>query len=491
MKKIILLSVLLLLPTTSFAVATDATTAARIVQDALNASTTAIFNELSATAFKMLAIFMMMQWFIINFKSLISGAEVPAIFAKFLGFLAWGSVIYYVMDHGVTWLTDISNFFYERAGAVAGTSFSPGYVMEYGLTITADLLRAVDSAQGLLESLNPLPSIMTGFCAFVILLITGLIAFKIFMLLAETSIVIALAPFSFAFMGLSMLKEQGLVPFKYLISMAYRAMIYAAVIAAMGTLGAHISAVLQVLPTLDDVDIWTPIFAIVLGYGMLGALALRADSIAAMLSSGTSQITTGDASAVAAAAGAAGGSIAGKVLGSASAVAGGAAAAPKAMSEFMSHMTSGSGKTGQGFSTPQIGDAPIRAQTAPAPTPSSPAAKAMADAGSKATSGKAPENAVNAGVEALTAGKDKGAAMSAMMNHGATPHQAKAAVDAMRPDGDGTGAGIGGSSGKNSDSSPSSSGSGRGGIADSLANLDRHMSRDDKAVHVSMNVNAE
>jgi len=490
MKKLLLLSLFLFLPATSFAVAMDATTAAGIVQDALNISTKAIFNELTATAFKMLAIFMMMQWFITNFKNLMSGAEIKVIFAKVIAIIAWGGVVYYVMDHGVGWLTQISQFFYERASVVSGTSFSPGYVMEYGLTITANLLNAVGAAQGILGSLNPLPSIFTGFCSFVILLITGLIAFKIFMLLAETSIVIALAPMSFAFLGLNALREQGLVPFKYLISMMYRAMIYAAVIAAMGKLGTHIVSVLKMLPTLPGADIWTPIFSIVLGYGMLGALAMRADSIAAMLSSGTSQMSTGDASAVAAAAGAAGGQIGSKVLDYSSSAAGGAAATPKAMGDFMKEMTGGGGgKTSQSFITPQINDAPPKPQSAAAPAPTSPAGKAMADAGSKAVQGKVPESSINAGVDALASGKDNGSAMAAMINHGATPHQAKAAVDAMKPDGSGADAGIGGSSNNQNPSSPS--GSGRGGIADILANMDRHLSRDDKAVHVSMNVNTE
>lgn len=486
MKKLLLFSLWFLWPLTSFAVATDATTASKIVQDALSLSTTAIFNELATTAFKLLAIFMMIQWFVTNFKSLMSGAEIPTIIGKTGGFLAWGGVVYYVMDHGVNWLNQISQFFYGSAEAVAGAPFSPGYVMEFGLTITANLLNAVSDTQGILGSLNPLPSIMTGFCSFVILLITGLIAFKIFMLLAETSIVIALAPMSFAFLGLNALKEQGLVPFKYMISMAYRAMIYAAIIAAMGTLGAHIISVFKVLPTLPDTDIWTPIFAIVLGYGMLGALAMRADSIAAMLASGSSQMTTGDASAVAVSAAAAGGAVGGAVLGAAGMASGGVASVPKAMGDFMKEMTgAGGGKTGRSFSTPQLNNAPPMPRSSPAPAPSSPAGKAMADAGSKAAGGKAPEGAVNAGVDALGKGGSKGEAMAAMINHGATPNQAKAAVDAMRPDGDGTSAGIGGSAATN----PSAPG--RSGLTDKLAGMDRHLSRDDKATHVSMNVNAE
>lgn len=492
MKKILLFSLFLFWPLTSLAVATDATTASTIVQDALSLSTTAIFNELALTAFRMLAIFMMLQWFVTHFKALMSGSEISAMLGKTAGILAWGSAVYYVMDHGVGWLNQISKFFYGSAEAVAGAPFSPGYVMEFGLTITANLLNAVGDAQGILGSLNPLPSIMTGFCSFVILLITGLIAFKIFMLLAETSIVIALAPMSFAFLGLNALKEQGLVPFKYMISMAYRAMIYAAILAAMGTLGSHIVSVFKVLPTLSDADIWTPIFAVILGYGMLGALAMRADSIAAMLASGSSQMTSGDASAVAVGAAATGGAVGGAVLGAAGVAGGGVAAAPRAMSDFMKEMTGGGGGSGpRSFTTPQIADAPPpRATPAPAPAPASAAGKAMADAGSKATGGKAPEQALNAGVEALTQGKSKGEAMSEMMSNGADPRQAKNAVNAMKPDGDGQGAGQGAGIGGSS-ASPSAPGGSGNSMIDKLENLDRHLSRDDKATHVTMNPNAE
>lgn len=491
MIKILLFISALLLPSISIAAGTDSYAATTIVQDALNISTSSIANELQATAFKMLSLFMMLQWFITNFKTMMSGADIQTVLAKAFGLLAWGSVVFFAMDHAVSWLTQLSTFFYEKAGAVAGTSFSPGYVMEFGISTTASLLNAVDQAQGILESLNPLPAIMMGFCSFVILLITGLIAFKIFMLLAETTIVIALAPFSIAFAGLSALKEQGLVPFKYMISMAYRAMIYAAVVAVIGQMGAHITSVFSVVATLPEGDIWDPIFAIILGYGMIGALAFKADSIATMLASGTSQMTAGDAGAVATAAAAAGGAIGGGVLGAATTAAGGTTAAPKAMSEFISHMTSGdSGKAGQGFSTPQLNDAPPKPQSAPAPTPSSSADKAMADAGSKATGGKAPEGAVNAGVDALGKGGSKGEAMAAMINHGATPNQAKTAVDAMRPDGDEKGAGIGGSSPAENPSNPSSGVSGRS-LADSLESANRHLQRDDARVNVSMNVSAE
>lgn len=487
MKKILLFSLFFIFPLTSFAVAMDATTASTIVQDAINLSTTKIFDELSKTTFKLLAIFMMLQWFLTHFKSLMSGDEIHTILWKTGMMLAWGSVVYYLMDNGVDWLRGISGFFYGSAEAVAGAGFSPGYVMEFGLTITANLLNAVGDAQGILGSLNPLPSIMTGFCSFAILIITGLIAFKVFMLLAETSIVIALAPMSFAFLGLSAMKEQGLVPFKYLVSMAYRAMIYAAVIAAMGTLGGHIVAVLKVLPTLPDTDIWTPIFSIVLGYGMLGALAMRADSIAAMLASGSSQMSTGDASAVAVSAAAAGGAVGGAVLGAAGMASGGLANAPRSMSSFMAEMTGGSGAS-KPFTTPHIHDAPpLRSTPAPAPAPATAAGKAMADAGSKAAGGgRVPEQAINAGVEALTSGQEKGAAMAAMVDAGASPRQAKNAVNAMKPDGNTAGAGIGGSANQNS----APTGAGRGGLTESLANMDRHLSRDDKATHVSINLNA-
>lgn len=486
MKKILLFSLFLFWPLTSLAVATDATTASTIVQDALSLSTAAIFNELALTAFKMLAIFMMLQWFVTHFKALMSGSEIPALFGKTAGILAWGSAVYWVMDHGVDWLDQISKYFYGSAEAVAGAPFSPGYVMEFGLTITANLLSAVGDAQGILGSLNPLPSIMTGFCSFVVLLITGLISFKIFMLLAETSIVIALAPMSFAFLGLNALKEQGLVPFKYMISMAYRAMIYAAILAAMGTLGSHIVAVFKVIPTLPNADIWTPIFAVILGYGMLGALAMRADSIAAMLASGSSQMTTGDASAVAVSAAAAGGAVGGAVLGAAGVARGGVAAAPRAMSDFMKEMTGGGGAGPRSFNTPQISDAPPPKPTSTPPAPTSAAGMAMVDAGSKATGGKIQASALNAGVEVLEKGGSKGEAAAAMLDHGATPHQSTAAADAMKPDGDARGAGIGGSS-----ASPSAPGGSGSSMTDKLAALDRHLSRDDKATNVSMNPNAE
>lgn len=327
----------LLLPALSLA-ATPAVadpTSVTIVQTALKAATDGIFKDLQTTGIKLLGELLALQFVLTHLHLINKGVEIDGVIAKTLGSVLWAGFCVYVFQHGAPFMQGTVNYFLDKAGLLAGGHFTPGYPLNFGLALSNNLLLGLDNSQSILSSLNPFPAIMLGLVSVAILAISGVIAFKLFMLIAETQVVIALSPLSFAFLGLDALRDQGLAPFKYLVSMAYRAIILGAVIGAMATLGKSIDDVFANLPNLTNTSVWTPIFASVLGYGILGFFALRADSIAAMLSSGTSQMSTGDAASVGAVAGAA---AAAAVTGGASAL-GGAKAMAEAgitpMSDFM------------------------------------------------------------------------------------------------------------------------------------------------------------
>lgn len=54
------------------------------------------------------------------------------------------------------------DFFFAKAGMLAGGTFTPGYPLNFGLALTNNLLVGLDNSQSILSSLNPFPSIMLG-----------------------------------------------------------------------------------------------------------------------------------------------------------------------------------------------------------------------------------------------------------------------------------------------------------------------------------------
>lgn len=356
---------LLLFATAAFA--SPQTTAMELVQTSIASSLDKIFADLQTWTVKWLALFILLQFTWSNIGLLVSGAEWEKVWSKFLGSLFWFSICIYVFNNGPDFIKSTSNFLLSKATGTTGSTFDPFAPIEKGLEVASQLLVTLDGTKGILGSLNPFPSIMMGLVACVILAVSSLVAFKILMIFIETKIVIALSPLSFSLLGLNAFKDQGLAPFKYLVSLAYRVMILSAVITAMVVFSDSIIATFKTLPEASDPSVWPPIWAAAIGYALLGALTHRADSIAAMLASGTSQITTGDAAAVGAAAAAGAG--AGAALGSAagatgSATASSAAKVPQAMSAIMAKLGGSSGSisnASRNGAGPSPAEAPKRA----------------------------------------------------------------------------------------------------------------------------------
>lgn len=190
---------------------------------------------------------------------------------------------------------------------------------------------------------------MMGLVSLVILAVSAILAFKILMVFIETKMVIALSPLSFALLGLNAFRDQGLAPFKYLVSMGIRMFLYGAVLAAMGIFSSSIIEAFKALPAASDPSVWPPIWAAAMGYVLLGAVALRVDSIAVMLASGSSQMSTGDAAAVGAVAGAAAGIAAAAAAPGVGKASGAAKSGGQSMADFMKSMGSSSAITNAGL----------------------------------------------------------------------------------------------------------------------------------------------
>lgn len=443
--------------------ATAEPTALAIVQTALTAATDGIFQDLATWGVRLLSLFIMVQFIMTNINLLGRDSDLAQVWAKFLGSMFWFTFCFYVMVEGAPFMTTAASFFYEKAASIAGGSFTPGYALNFGLTLTNNLLVALDNSQSILSSLNPFPSIMLGLVSVVILFISTLIAFKIFMVIAETSIVIALSPLSFALLGLNALKDQGLAPLKYLVAMGYRAIILGAVIKCMELLGVHISKVFDNLPNLTDTGVWTPIWASVMGYSLLGFLAYRADSIATMLASGSSQMSTGDAAAVGAAAAAAGGAVGAMVGGAISGAAGAVTKPAQSMGDFIKSL----GVSGQVMNASHAGAGFTPSGPAPIPPPSA----SMGPTNSRGVPIPPPS-------EASTTGGGKVGNTSQSAKSVSTPALAS-----------GEKAGIGGANPPPAQNNNLQEGG--SGIFDKLGNANQHLAQENAVVSISLNTNAE
>lgn len=352
---------LLFLPLVSSAI--TASSVSSLLQTSLASALDGVFADLQTYVFRWLGFFILVQMIWTNFGLLISGADTEKFLAKFFAGVFWAGICLFIMNNGPDFIKSIASFFLDHATGGAHVTFDPSYPISLGVNNASRMLEAMDGANGgILASFNPFPSIMMGLVSLAILATCTVIAFKILMIFIETKIVIALSPLSFALLGLNAVREQGFAPFRYLISMAYRMLIFGAILSAMASLSNAIVEAFNALPASSDPSFWPPIWTAAIGYSLLGALALRADSIAAMLSSGTSQMSTGDAAAVAAVTGAAAGGGLGAIAGALSGAS--TAASPiKSMGEFIKELGSGGSvkdASVKGSGGGHAGDAPTR-----------------------------------------------------------------------------------------------------------------------------------
>lgn len=341
-----------------------------ILQKGLTEALDQVFTMLQGVAIQWLGIFMILQFTWTHWQLIINDSDITKLFAKFASSLFWFGICIYIFNNGSDFIKNVSREIMSKATGATGSVFDPIQPISTGISVSAQLLETLNGTQSILQSLNPFPSIMMGIVSVVILAVSALLAFKILMVFIETKMVIALSPLSFALLGLNAFKDQGLAPFKYLVSMAIRMFLYGAVLVAMGKFSTAIIAAFKALPAASDPSVWPPIWAAAMGYVLLGAVAMRVDSIAVMLASGSSQMSTGDAAAVGAAAGAAAGLAMAGVTGGASAAAT-TAKGGQLMADFMKNMNSSSvsnaGQQGAGGvakpnSAPPPGNQPLASQ---------------------------------------------------------------------------------------------------------------------------------
>lgn len=479
----------------------------------LKSSMAPAVSKLSTHAISWLGAFASLQFFITNYKLLTSDGDLQAGLANLVKAVAWVGICLVIIQNGPSFLSGVGDSFFGMLGVDLP---SPGTIMNYTLGASA-------SMAGLALGVGSIP-IFGGTAGLLLVCMTLLVlgvgmyfAFKIFMLQLELALIVMLSPLSFAFLGLNTLRDQGIAPFKALLSLAYRIILLTIILSAFG----EVSNVLESsINGIDKTSFFTGyskatsvILSAASAYLLLCYLVFKSDSIAASLASGTTSMGTGDVASAAAAGAAMGAAVASGGV----AAAGAASAAPQSIRDFM-------GSLGGGGGSVRNASAMGRAEPPPLPSPGGSASfstgspsggSAVGASGTGGPSGQARTSAI--GSPSMDGAAPQSQGGSPMPDAGAdsspgTPAAQQAqsvATGKIGPDLSGQSGGQGQGSGQ----SASISGAGGGndmadlskaigslaeqvargqaprkpGLQDRLADANRHMEKEQDRVQVSIN----
>ena len=293
-------------------------------------------SKLLIVAMTWLAAFASIQLVVTNIGLLKSGADIEAIYGKLIGSFMWIGFCIYLVNNGPAFITSVGDSFFDILGLsmptagsiILKTSATAGIIGVLSLTI---------------NYINGTGGLFLMYFSIFVLAVGMLFAFKIFMLHMELGLVIMLSPLSFSFLGLNALKDQGIAPFKALISLAYRIILITVILSAFTEVSTVVSDTFKNLGESDFVgsskvmSTLTLVFSALGAYVMLAYLLFKSDSIASSLASGSTSMGTADVASAAAMGAAAGSAVA---TGGAAA---GAAKPAQSMSNFMQGLRGGGG----------------------------------------------------------------------------------------------------------------------------------------------------
>ena len=337
----------------------------------VSASMLSFAKTLADQALIWLVSFAGLQFVITNIGLFKSGADIEAIFGKFIGSLLWIGFCFYLLTHGPSFIDAVGNQFIglldvklPNTADILLATYIPGIAL-LGSAVFVGGMGAVGSVVG---------GQVLMMIAFFIMAMGTYFVIKLFMIKLELLIVVILSPLSFAFLGLNALKDQGIAPLKSLISLGYRIILMTILFGAFSQLPGlldtiangknKLTSVSNILLAINPVgnaygllDFYYDLFNVILGHIIIFYLLYKSDSIAASLASGSTNMGAGDVASAAAA---------GAALGAA----GAAAANPvvdkgKSMSEVIKGLGGDAGKItdvstkgGGGIEQKPVGDVP-------------------------------------------------------------------------------------------------------------------------------------
>lgn len=355
-----LIIVLLLAFVSSLAYAAPApaeTITADSVLSMIQGSMAPAVNKLTTQAITWLAVFSALQFLLTNLGLLKSGADIEAVLAKGAGSILWMAVCVFLINNAPEWIGDVGAQMFDLLGV---TLPSPGGII-------ASTIALVSTLGGIAVTVGVASTTAGMLLVYMLLFILAVgmfFAFKIFMIQLELGLVVMLSPLSFSFLGLNALKDQGIAPFKALISLAYRILLMTLILSAFSKVNSVATASISSMTATSVMGGLGQALMIVLSalgaYIMLAYIFFKSDSIAATLANGSTGMGPADVAGAAAAGAAAGAAVA---SGGAS-IAGLATKAPQGMGEVIKQMMgngsiSNASSRGKGGQEPS-GDAPRR-----------------------------------------------------------------------------------------------------------------------------------
>jgi type IV secretion system protein TrbL len=447
---------------------------------------------LSSKAMIALGAFAAVQFVITNYGLLKSGADIEAIYGKLIGSLVWIGFCTYVLSNGPAFISGVGNEFFSLPGVTLPTV---GTIIA-NTGVTAGVLGALAVPVGLIS--NTIGMLLV-YIILGVIAVGCFFAFKIFMLQLELGLIVMLAPLSFAFLGLNALKDQGIAPFKSLISLVYRVILIGVILSAFNIVDNAIKdafSSLSVISLASGAGVVTETLVAAFGsYLLLAYLLFKSDSIAATLASGSTSMGTGDVASAAAAGAAAGAAVA---TGGASAAgaAGAATKIPQSMANFMGSLSGGGGSLSNASSRGAGG--------AVAAMPASPMSSSLS--GSPAAAPKFETNSRGAPIKPAATPPGEGAASAPLSTSNTpsgadTPKVETSKADApMQPAaemsaGSGASAGVGGSkldetANRLDDFMKQQAATKKPTMREAASNLNHHIEKEKAATHVSINANA-
>lgn len=421
---------------------------------------------------------MALQFVLTQIGLLKSGADIEAIIGKLIGSLLWFGFCLIVINKGPDFIDSVGTGILSQ---FAPNLPGPGSIIAATIGLCTAILGAILFVGAPIIGVIPMGNVLV-IVLFVVFSVGMYMAIKVFMITLELGLIVMLSPLSFSFLGLNALKDQGIAPFKALISLVYRIILMGIVYSAFG----QITSVATT--NLHDINWLMPsnwpqgmvaIFSALTAFPMIAFLLYKSDSIAASLAGGGTSMGTGDVAGAAAA-----GAAAGAAMGS-----GGAAIAkvPQSMGDAIKSMmsagtigdaTPGSGSGGTGLVP--VGSAPVRPPSASAGPTTRNGAPVRPDNGAGSPSSPkfvGPQKPASAG------------------NPSSTPPAAGASSPFSA--GSGQNAGIGGDGskleenlGKLVDQLGNQTG-GKKGFGDHLGNLNQHVSQEKAATTVQISTQGE
>lgn len=309
----------------------DATSVLGFIKDSMAPA----INKLTSTAISWLAALASLQFFITNYNLLKSDGDIQSVIAKGVASFVWVGVCFYLIQNGPQFIQSVGDSMFTLLGLQTP---SPSSIIST-TTIAAGGLTGVAVGVG---PLSNTAGMLIGYLALFVLALGLFFAFKIFMLHLEIGLVAMLAPLSFAFLGMSSLKDQGIAPFKALLSLIYRIILLTVILSAFTEVSAVLAKTINSIGLSELANpgkVANAIISAIGAYVLLAYLVYKSDSIAATLASGSTSMGTGDVAQAAATGAALGAAVA--TGGATAATAGGKV--PQSMSNFFGKMGGGGG----------------------------------------------------------------------------------------------------------------------------------------------------